>query len=50
MFTMNPTSSLFIFDHDESCLDNYEDFVGYSIDKNFQIITNVCEIKDDSIY
>jgi hypothetical protein len=50
MFNVNPTSSLFIFDHDESYLDNYEDFVGYSIDNNFQIITNVSEIKDDSIY
>jgi hypothetical protein len=46
MFT-NPTSTLFIFDHDESHLNNYENFVAYSIDRGSQIILNVSEIKHD---
>jgi hypothetical protein len=46
MFTSKAASSIFIFDHDETHLDNYEDFVGFSIDNNFEIIINVSEIKD----
>ena len=46
---INPTSTLYIFDHDESHLGNYEDFVAYTIDKGSQIILNVSEIKDDGI-
>jgi hypothetical protein len=44
---LNPISTLFIYDHDESHLTNYEDFVAYSIDRGSQIILNVSEIKDD---
>jgi hypothetical protein len=50
MLSGKPISSLFIFDHDETFIDNYEQFVGYSLEKNFQIITNVSDEKDDSIY
>jgi hypothetical protein len=46
MFTEKATSSIFIFDHDETHLDNYEDFVGFAIDNNFEIITSINEIEN----